>query len=152
MYRGRVRPVGLAFYQPRDVAAVEARLRSSALGGVLHGPVSLADEDYLVYLRLSEDPSADEVGSVAETLEALGYQWLNGEVVSYATRAVEGGVLCFLGGGTAGSRAGDAVSVMAAVVAGLVGLWIGSRITRYEPIYSVQRTWQGWQLVPVANS
>jgi hypothetical protein len=152
LYRGRVRPMGLAFYEPRDTARVEEHLRSSVLSEVLHGAVLLADEDYIVHLRLSENPSAEEVGQVAVTLETLGYQWINGQVVSYLTRALECGAGGFFGGGAAGSRAGETASLVTAVVLGLAGLWIGSTMKRYEPLYTVQRTYRGWALVPATPS
>src|ERR1700727_1131823 len=151
-YRLRVRRIPRLARFSWCVSALSAEHLTTQLPDASVREVSGDDSYYgVVELQLSRDTHEEALNEILLAIQLLGFEAVNASVTEWADRAVEGALLGFAGGGTAGAASGDAdVAAVIALAASIVGGLVGSQLKRVEKIYELTPAFPtGWVLTPV---
>lgn len=102
-----------------------------------------------VEIGFDRESHLEALNAILVAVQEVGYSVVNGQIAKLTDRALETAVGLGLGALGVGSTKGEEVAVVAAAIGGVVGLFIGSRLEKAEPIFEVQLTYGGWRLIPV---
>ncbi len=152
-YRLRLRPAArLYFSSPAQTTQVAETLIKAIDGLVVHdhGETDVGDHVFVVGL---ERPTHEQVlDELFVATQQFGYAWAEAEISEVSNEAVGGAILGALGGGGAVSKSESPfLMVCTAIIGGIAGNAIGSRIEQSKVILHVHRSFpQGWVLVAVS--
>jgi hypothetical protein len=151
-YRLRVRPIPRLAHAGWYASALSSeRLMAELAGASVRGLSGDDSYHWLVDLQLGRETHEEALNEIFIALQRLGFEVVNAWVTEWADRAVQGALLGFAGGGTAGSASRNAdLTAIIALAAGVIGGLVGSQLKRVEKVYELTPSFpDGWVLTPV---